>query len=77
MWCTVKARRRKEKERRGEEEGGLFVMTVDSVSSPALPAVALRLKVSVVSGDGSDLNGDQIVSTASREGRRKAQVRVR
>ena len=73
MWCTVKARRRKEKERRGKEEGGLFVMTVDSVSSPALPADALRLKVSVVhSGDGSDLNGDQIEATVSgrEKGRR-------
>ena len=72
MWCTVKARRRKEKERRGKEEGGLFVMTVDRVSSSALPAVALRLKVSVgYSGDGVDMNGDQIVSTASgrEEGR--------
>ena len=61
----------KGKERR-EEEGGLFVMTVDIVSSPALPGVALRLKASVVrSGDGVDLDGDQIVSTASgrEEGR--------
>ena len=62
----------KGKERR-EEEGGLFVMTVDRVSSPALPGVALRLKVSVGrSGDGSDLNGDQIEATVSgrEKGRR-------
>ena len=56
----------KGKERR-EEEGGLFVMTVDRVSSPALPDVAWRLKVSVGRiGDGVDLNGDQIVSAVSR-----------
>ena len=42
-------------------------MTVDRVSSPALPDVAWRLKVSVGRiGDGVDLNGDQIVSAVSR-----------
>ena len=78
MWFTVKARRRKEIERRGERKEVLFVMTVDSVSSPALPGVVLRMKVSVGRiGDGQVLNGNEIVSTASREGRRKAQVRAR
>ena len=73
-WCTVKARRRKEIERRGERKEVLFVMTVDSVSSPALPGVAWRLKVSVVrSGDGQVLNGNQIAFVVSRreEGRRR------
>ena len=74
MWFTVKARRRKEIERRGERKEVLFVMTVDSVSSPALPGVAWRLKVSVVhSGDGQVLNGNQIAFVVSRreEGRRR------
>ena len=47
-------------------------MTVDSISSPALP-VDLRFIVSVVrNGDGPDLKGDQIVYAVSRreEGRR-------